>query len=49
VLGTVGLRGAVDYTVIDGQITVDHGRISGIEEEKIAEDSARELVRYLGK
>jgi cytosine/adenosine deaminase-related metal-dependent hydrolase len=49
VLGTVGLRGAVDYTVIDGQITVDHGRISGIEEEKIAEDSARELARYLGK
>ena len=49
VLGTVGLRGAVDYTVIDGQITVDHGHISGIEEEKIAEDSARELARYLGK
>jgi cytosine/adenosine deaminase-related metal-dependent hydrolase len=46
--GTVGIRGAVDYTVIDGKITVEHGRITGIDEEKIAADSDRELRRYLG-
>ena len=46
---TVGIRGAVDYTVIDGEITVDHGRITGIDEEKITEDSRRELRRYLGE
>lgn len=45
--GTVGIRGAVDYTVIDGKITVDHGRITGIDEEKIAADSERELRRYM--
>ena len=47
--GTVGIRGAVDYTVIGGKITVDHGRITGIDEEKITEDSRRELRRYLGE
>lgn len=48
VLGTVGLRGAVDYTVVNGRITVDHGRITGIDEEKITADSEKELRRYLG-
>ena len=48
VFGTVGLRGAVDYTVIDGEVTVEHGVITGIDEEKITADSARELRRYLG-
>ena len=48
VLGTVGVRGAVDYTVIDGEITVEHGRICGVDEEKLSADSDRELKRYLG-
>lgn len=48
-LGTVGLRGAVDYTVINGKVTVDHGRITGIDEEKIIADSNEELLRYLGE
>jgi cytosine/adenosine deaminase-related metal-dependent hydrolase len=47
VLGTVGLRGAVDYTVIDGEVTVEHGKITGIDEEKVVADSNRELARYL--
>ena len=47
VLGTVGVRGAVDYTVIDGEITVEHGRICGVDEEKLSADSDRELKRYL--
>jgi len=47
VLGTVGVRGAVDYTVIDGEVTVEHGRICGADEEKLAADSDRELKRYL--
>ena len=48
VLGTVGLRGAVDYTVIDGKVTVSHGIITGIDEEKIVRESQKELARYLG-
>ena len=47
-LGTVGLRGAVDYTVIDGKVTVSHGNITGIDEEKIVRESQKELARYLG-
>ena len=46
--GTVGLRGPVDYTVINGKVTVEHGRITGIDEEKTAADAGRELIRYLG-
>lgn len=48
VLGTVGVRGAVDYTVIDGEVTVENGRIVGVDEEKLSADSDRELRRYLG-
>ena len=48
VLGTVGVRGAVDYTVIDGEVTVENGRITGVDEEKLSADSDRELKRYLG-
>jgi hypothetical protein len=47
VLGTVGLRGAVDYTVIDGEVTVENGAITGIDEEKVVADSNKELGRYL--
>ena len=48
VLGTVGVRGAVDYTVIDGEVTVENGKITGIDEEKVVADSNKELSRYLG-
>ena len=47
VLGTVGVRGAVDYTVIDGEVTVANGAITGIDEEKVVADSNKELGRYL--
>ena len=47
VLGTVGVRGSVDYTVIDGEVTVENGRITGVDEEKLSADSDRELKRYL--
>ncbi len=48
-IGTVGLRAPVDYTVIDGKITVDHGRITAIDEETITSCARLELGRYLGK
>jgi hypothetical protein len=38
----------VDYTVIDGKVTVSHGIITGIDEEKIVRESQKELARYLG-
>ena len=49
VLGTVGVRGAADYTVVNGKVTVENGRITGIDEEKIVADSKKELKRFLGE
>ncbi len=48
VLGTVGVKGRVDYTVVNGKVTVKNSQIVGIDEEKLVIDSNRELRRYLG-
>ena len=49
VLATVGLRGPVDYTVVNGKITVKDGRLVTIDEGRIAAE-AREVCRsYLAK
>ena len=49
VLGTVGVKGAVDLTVVNGKITVRDGRLLNIDEEKLAADANREVARYLGE
>ena len=49
VLATVGLRGPVDYTVVNGKITVKDGHVVTIDEDWIAAE-AREVCRsYLSK
>lgn len=48
VFGTVGFRMPVDYTVINGEIAVEGGRLTGVDEKKLVEDSGKELRRYLG-
>ena len=47
VLATVGLKAPVDYTVINGQITVENGQLAGIDEKKLAYEAEREVSRYL--
>ena len=47
VFGTVGLRGAVDYTVVNGKITVENGHLIGIDEPKVAEEARRVCKAYL--
>ena len=49
VFGTVGLRASVDYTVVNGCITVAHGKLTGIDEAKTAENARHVCDRYLGK
>jgi len=49
VLGTVGLRGGVDYTVVHGKVTVADGRLVGIDEEKLAFEASHVCNRYLGR
>ena len=46
-LGTVGWKGAVDYTVINGEIAVAHGRLTGVDEERLAAEAGREAADYL--
>lgn len=47
VLATVGLKGPVDGTVVNGRVTVENGRLVGIDEERLASDAEREIRRYL--
>ena len=49
VFGTVGLRAPVDYTVVNGRITVAHGKLTGVDEAKTAENARHVCDRYLGK
>ncbi len=48
VLATVGLKGPVDYTVVNGKITVEKGRLVTIDEEKTqkaAQDSFQKFIK----
>ena len=47
VLATVGLRAPVDYTVVNGVVTVAEGRLVRVDEAKLAEDAQRKCSAYL--
>ena len=46
-LCTVGLKGAVDYTVVNGRVVVQEGRLIGIEEEKVTEKANAAVKHYI--
>lgn len=48
-LATVGLKFPVDYTIVNGQITVEHGHLAGVDEDKIVAEANLELNRYLSQ
>ena len=47
VLATVGVRGPVDYTVVNGRVTVREGRLVTIDEPVVAEQAQSVCDRYL--
>ncbi len=47
VLGTVGVRGAVDCTVVHGRITVQNGRLVSVDEDKVAAEANEKCRKYL--
>ena len=47
VLGTVGVRGPVDYTVVQGRVTVREGRLATVDEGRVVEDANRKCKAYL--
>ena len=49
VLGTVGVRGPVDYTVVQGRVTVEQGHLATIDEEALAHDAEAKCRAYLNR
>ncbi len=47
VLGTVGVRGPVDYTVVHGRVTVEGGRLVTVDEERLAQEADAKCRAYL--
>ncbi len=47
VLCTVGLKAPVDYTVVNGQVAVENGRLVNVDEERLVYEAEREVTRYL--
>ena len=47
VLATVGFRGNVDLTVVNGKVVVQDGRLTGLDEEKTAREANRVWEQYL--
>ncbi len=47
VLGTVGVRGPVDYTVVHGRVTVEDGRLVTVDEERLAREADAKCRAYL--
>ena len=48
VLATVGVRGPVDYTVVNGRVTVRNGRLATVDEAQIAAAAEKKCRAYLG-
>ena len=48
-LSTVGFKGSVDYTVVNGKVVVREGRLVGMEEEMVAERARASVAAYLNR
>ena len=48
-LGTVGFKGPVDYTIVDGRPVVQHGELVTADEEAITARANQAVRRYLGR
>ena len=48
-LCTVGLKGSVDYTVVNGEIVVKEGRLVRVDEERTVEKANLAVKKYMGR
>ncbi len=46
-LASVGLSGSVDYTIVNGQVTVEQGRLKNMDETELFEQSHQKIKEYL--
>ena len=49
VLATVGVRGAVDYTVVNGRVCVEKGHLCSVDEAALAREANEKCARYLAQ
>lgn len=49
ILGTVGFKGAVDYTIVGGNVVVKEGKLLNIDEEKITYEANEAVERLIKK
>ena len=49
VLGTVGLKSSVDYTIVNGKIVVENGHLVNIDEEKFISEARKSVTNYLSR
>ncbi len=47
--GTVGFKGNVDYTVVNGKVVVENGKLITIDEEKVAAEANRVVERFIDR
>ncbi|GEM_PF-5694014 len=47
ILSTVGLKGSVDYTVVNGNIVVKEGRLVRMDEENLVRKANEAVADYL--
>lgn len=48
-LGTVGVKGSVDYTVISGKVVVKEGKLVTIDEEKLVSEANKTVEKLINK
>lgn len=48
-LGTVGFKGPVDYTVVNGKVVVRDGRLTGVDERKAVREAQTAVRAYLDR
>ena len=46
---TVGFKGSVDYTVVNGRVVVKDGRLVNVDEDKLVREANRSVQEYLNK
>ncbi|MBQ8622088.1 MAG: 8-oxoguanine deaminase [Oscillospiraceae bacterium] len=46
---TVGFKGSVDYTVVNGKIVVKEGKLVNVDEDKLIHQANRSVIEYLNK
>ena len=47
IFGTVGYKCPVDYSLVNGKVTVRHGELCNIDEEKLAAEAEKKCMDYL--